>query len=119
MRALALVLALATMHPVFGARLSGMGEHGVVNFHSYATQSKLCWTFDLATKGITGASIRDAHGMTVAKLGGSYRAESCAKVSPKALAVLESKPGSYFVWVDTKGHPGDLRGKLAAGMVHM
>ena len=119
MRPLALVLALATMHPVFGARLSGMGEHGVVNLHSYATQSKLCWTFDLATKGITGASIRDAHGMSVAKLGTTYRAKSCAKVSPKALELLESRPASYFVWVDTKGHPGDLRGKLAAGMVHM
>jgi hypothetical protein len=23
------------------------------------------------------------------------------------------------VWVDTKGHPGDLRGKLFAGMAHM
>ena len=40
-------------------------------------------------------------------------------MSPKALQLLESKPASYFVWVDTKGHPGDLRGKLAAGMVHM
>jgi len=119
MRPLALALTLATMHPVFGAHLSGMGEHGVVNLQSYASQSKLCWTFELATKGITGASIRDAHGMSVAKLGTTYRAKSCAKVSPKALELLESKPASYFVWVDTKGHPGDLRGKLAAGMVHM
>jgi hypothetical protein len=119
MRALALVFALATMHPVFGATLSGMGEHGVVNFHSYSAQSKLCWTFDLTTKGITGASIRDGHGMSVAKLGTTYRAKSCANVSPKALRLLESRPASYFVWVDTKGHPGDLRGKLTAGMVHM
>jgi hypothetical protein len=119
MRTLALVFTLATMHPVFGATLSGMGEHGVVNFHSYASQSKLCWTFELATKGITGASIRDSAGMKLATLGSGYSAKSCAKVSPKALASLESKPGSYFVWVDTKGHPGDLRGKLSAGMAHM
>ena len=119
MRVLALVLASATMHPVFGARLSGMGEHGVVNFHSYSARSELCWTFELATKGITGASIRDGHGMAVAKLGTTYSAKSCAKVAPKALQLLESKPGSYFVWVDTKGHPGDLRGKLVPGMVHM
>ena len=119
MRPLALALTLATMHPVFGAHLSGMGEHGVVNLHSYASQGKLCWTFELATKGITGASIRDGHGMSVARLGTTYRAKSCATVSPKALQLLESKPASYFVWVDTKGHPGDLRGKLAAGMVHM
>ena len=59
MRPLALALTLATMHPVFGAHLSGMGEHGVVNLHSYASQGKLCWTFELATKGITGASIRE------------------------------------------------------------
>ena len=125
--ALALVLfaltalpALAdTMHPVLGARLSGMGEHGIVNFHSYASQSKLCWTFELTTKGITGASIRDAHGMSVAKLGGGYSAKSCGKVAQKSLELIESKPGSYFVWVDTKGHPGDLRGKLFAGMAHM
>ena len=24
-----------------------------------------------------------------------------------------------WVWVDTKGHPGELRGKLFAGMAHM
>ena len=32
---------------------------------------------------------------------------------------LESTPATYSVWVDTKGHPGDLRGKLFAGMAHM
>ena len=31
----------------------------------------------------------------------------------------KTKPRSYFVWVDTKGHPGDLRGALFAGMAHM
>jgi len=32
---------------------------------------------------------------------------------------LEAKPGTYWVWVDTKGHPGDLRGVLSAGMATM
>jgi len=108
-----------TMHPELGARLTGMGEHGIVNLQSNATKGQLCWTFELTTKGITGASIRDAHGMVVAKLGSAYRPKSCAPVTQKALGLIESKPASYAVWVDTKGHPGDLRGKLFAGMAHM
>jgi hypothetical protein len=107
------------MHPVLGAKLSGMGEHGVVNFQSDAGKGKLCWTFDLMTHGVTGASIRDASGMVVAKLGPTYKAKSCAMVDKTALDMIESKPGSYRVWVDTKGHPGDLRGTLFAGMAHM
>ena len=57
--------------------------------------------------------------MVVAKLGPSYSAKGCAMVSKMALDVIESKPASYRVWVDTKGHPGDLRGTLFAGMAHM
>ena len=109
----------ATMHPVLGAKLAGMGEHGVVNFQSDAAKSQLCWTFDVMAKGVTGASIRDTSGMVVAKLGPSYKAKSCATVDKMALDMIESKPGSYRVWVDTKGHPGDLRGTLFAGMAHM
>jgi hypothetical protein len=108
-----------TMHPVLGAKLAGMGEHGIVNFQSMATKGRLCWTFELDTKGVTGASIRDAAGMVVAKLGGGYAPKSCAAVAKKALGLIESKPASYTVWVDTQGHPGDLRGKLFAGMAHM
>jgi hypothetical protein len=108
-----------TMHPVLGAKLSGMGEHGIVNLHSMSPGSKLCWTFEVGTKGITGASIRDSAGMVVAKLGSAYAAKSCASVSKKALGLIETKPARYTVWVDTKGHPGDLRGKLFAGMAHM
>jgi hypothetical protein len=107
------------MHPTFGAKLAGMGEHGVVNFQSMAAKGRLCWTFTLSTKGVTGASIRDSAGMVVAKLGSGYTAKSCGAVTTKALHLLESKPAAYTVWVDTKGHPGDLRGKLSAGMVHM
>lgn len=113
-------IALAdTMHPELGARLSGMGEHGIVNFQSHAAAGRLCWTFELPTKGITGASIRDAHGMIVARLGKTYTAKGCAPVAKKALDLIETKPRSYRVWVDTKGHPGDLRGTLFAGMAHM
>ncbi len=113
-------VALAdTMHPELGAKLSGMGEHGIVNLQSNAAKGKLCWTFELTTKGITGASIRDAHGMKVAELGMHYTAKSCDAVATKALDLIESKPGAYWVWVDTKGHPGELRGKLFAGMAHM
>ena len=108
-----------TMNPQLGAKLAGMGEHGIVNLESKAAKGQLCWTFDLPTTGITGASIRDSHGMVVAKLGMVYKAKSCANVAKKALKLIESKPGSYRVWVDTKGHPGDLRGKLFAGMADM
>jgi len=108
-----------TMHPELGAKLSGMGQHGIVNLQSNAAKGKLCWTFELTTKGITGASIRDAHGMKVAELGMHYAAKSCDTVAKKALDLIESKPASYWVWVDTKGHPGELRGKLFAGMAHM
>ena len=107
------------MHAELGAHLSGMGEHGIVNLQSNAAKGKLCWTFELTTKGITGASIRDTAGMKVAELGMHYTAKGCDAVATKTLDMIESKPGSYAVWVDTKGHPGDLRGKLVAGMVHM
>jgi len=107
-----------TMHPVLGAKLAGMGEHGVVNFQSMA-KGRLCWTFTLQTKGITGASIRDSAGMVVAKLGSGYMPKGCSVVTAKALSMIDATPARYVVWVDTKGHPGDVRGKLFAGMAHM
>jgi len=108
-----------TMHPELGAKLSGMGQHGIVNLQSNATKGKLCWTFEVPTKGITASSIRDAAGMKVAELGMHYTAKGCDAVATKTLDMIESKPASYWVWVDTKGHPGELRGKLFAGMAHM
>lgn len=113
------VAAADTMHPRLAARLAGMGEHGVVNFQSNAAAARLCWTFELHTKGITGASIRDAHGMALVRLGKAYRAKACTHVVKTALVRIENKPSAYWVWVDTKGHPGELRGKLFAGMAHM
>jgi hypothetical protein len=108
-----------TMHPQLGAKLSGMGEQGVVNLHSNTGTGKLCWTFDVSASGITGASIRDSAGMVVAKLGSTYHPKACAAVSAKALGLIDAKPSKYMVWLDTKAHPGDLRGKLFAGMAHM
>ena len=109
----------AEMHPSLTAKLSGMGEHGTVSLTSNATTGKVCWAFDLMTHGVTGAAIHDTAGMTVAKLGSSYKAKSCATVSPTAVRMIQAKPSAYVVWVDTKGHMGELRGKLAAAMSHM
>jgi hypothetical protein len=108
-----------TMHPELAARLSGMGEHGIVNLQPDAAKGRICWTFDVSTKGITGASIRDRAGMLVTRLGTTFHSKACATASAKALGLIDMKPGSYAVWLDTKGHPGDLRGKLFAGMAHM
>jgi hypothetical protein len=107
------------MHPELGARLSGMGEHGVVNFTAHAKTHRLCWKFELHTMHLLGATVRDRHGMIVARLGHMYRAKGCAMVPKRSLALIESKPGRFRVWVATKGHPGELRGKLRAGMAHM
>ena len=115
----AVPVAAAGMHPTLGARLSGMGEHGIVNLQAHATQHQLCWKFELSLMHPLSSTIRDAHGMIVARLGHMYRAKGCAMVSSKSLALIESKPGRYWVWVATKGHPGELRGRLFAGTAHM
>jgi hypothetical protein len=107
-----------TMHPRLGARLAGMGEHGVVNLTSHAKKHRLCWKFDLHMQHLTGATVRDKHGMIVAHLGHMYRAKGCAMVPTKSLHLIEARPGRYRIWVATKGHPGELRGKLHAGMEH-
>jgi hypothetical protein len=107
------------MHPHLAARVAGMGEHGIVNLTSHASTGKLCWTIEVPTKGVTGATIRDAHGMKVAALGMHYKAKGCDNVGKKALTLIEAHPAKYQVWIATKGHPGDLRGKLFVGMAHM
>lgn len=113
------VATAGMMHPTLGARLSGMGEHGIVNLQAHATKHQLCWKFELSTMHVLGATVRASDGMIVARLGHMYRAKGCAMVKAKSLALLESKPGRYWVWVATKGHPGELRGRLHAGMAHM
>lgn len=113
------VAAAGMMHPTLGARLSGMGEHGIVNLQAHATKHQLCWKFQLSMTHAAGATVRDKAGMIVARLGHMYRAQGCAMVKAKSLALLESRPGRYWVWVATKDHPGELRGRLHAGMAHM
>ena len=109
----------ATMHPELAAHLSGMGEHGIVNLTSTADKGRVCWTFDVPTKGITTSSIRDASGMKVVELGMHYSAKGCDTAPKTALDSIESHPSRYRVWVDTKAHEGELRGKLFAGTAHM
>lgn len=116
------VVPLATagmMHPELGAHLSGMGENGVVNLTAHSKGHQLCWKFQLHTMHVLGATVRDKSGMTVANLGHMYRAKGCAMVPKMSLQLIEEKPGHYWVWVATKGHPGELRGKLHAGMAQM
>ena len=113
------VATAGMMHPTLGARLSGMGERGIVNLQAHATKHQLCWKFQMSMMHATGATVRDKAGMVVARLGHMYRAKGCAMVPKKSLALIESKPGRYRVWVATKGHPGELRGRLFAGMAHM
>ena len=107
------------MHPTLGAHLSGMGEHGIVNLQSHASKGQLCWKFELSVMHPTAATIRDKGGMIVARLGHMYSAKGCGWWPRRRSRMIEAKPGSYWVWVATAGHPGDLRGKLFAGMAHM
>lgn len=107
------------MHPELGAHLSGMGETGIVNLTAHSTGHKLCWKFQLHLMHPLSATVRDKAGMTVAHLGHMYSAKGCATVPKQALDSLETTPSHFWVWVATKGHPGELRGKLFAGMAHM
>jgi hypothetical protein len=113
------VASAGMMHPTLGARLAGMGEHGIVNLQAHAAKHSLCWNFDIHLMHPVASTVRDRHGMIVARLGHMYRAKGCAMVSKKSLALIESKPGRYRIWVATNGHPGELRGKLFAGMAHV
>src|SRR5712692_8668364 len=76
----------SAMHPELGARLAGMGEHGVVNLQAKAKSGQLCWTFELATKGITGASIHKGRkGPVLVRLGKTYVKKGCVKASAMIL----------------------------------
>src|SRR5262245_39367395 len=102
------------MHPELAAHLSGMGEHGIVNLQGKAKSNQVGWTFDLpTTKNVTTTSIYTGTSkVVVLKLGKSYTAKGCVKADPMVVKHLETKPATYWVFVDTKGHPGELRGKL-------
>jgi hypothetical protein len=107
------------MHTEFGAHLSGMGEHGTVNLH--VSSGKLCWAFDIpSVKAPTRATVHTgASGPVLLELGMHYTKSGCAKESMMTLEHLEAKPGAYSAWVDTKAHPGEVRGVLVSGMVSM
>jgi CHRD domain len=109
----------AAMNTEFGGHLSGMGEHGTVNLH--VASGKLCWAFDIPTvKGPTRATIHTgASGPVLVELGMHYTKSGCETESAMTLEHLEAKPGAYSVWVDTKAHPGEVRGTLLSGMVSM
>jgi hypothetical protein len=98
-----------------------MGEHGIVNLQVKSKSNQVCWTFDLpTTKNVTATSIHTGTSkVVVLKLGKTYSAKGCTKADPMVVEHLETKPATYWVFVDTKGHPGELRGKLFAGMAHM
>jgi len=110
------------MHPELGAHLSGMGYHGVVNLQLTATSGKLCWTFDVPS-GMGTPTLASIHtgqtGATLLELGMHYAKTGCEKESMMTVEHLEASPKSYWVWVDTKAHHGELRGALFAGMAHM
>jgi hypothetical protein len=109
------------MTSTLGAHLSGMGDKGTVNLKVTDSPGKVCWTFDTPMlKGATRATINSGTGSTVLlELGMTYTKSGCEKASMMTLKHLVAKPTSYSVWVNTKAHPGDLRGKLSAGMASM
>jgi hypothetical protein len=121
--ALGLTSAIALgsmMHERLGAHLSGMGEHGTVNLQVTSASGKICWTFDLPmVKHISRTSIHvGSSGATLLEFGMHYSRTGCEKVASMTLEHLEARPAAYWVWVDTMGHPGDLRGRLSTGMAH-
>jgi hypothetical protein len=119
--ALATGAAASMMHPTLGAHLSGMGEHGVVNLHVTSKSGKICWTFDLpsSTAATSSAIHAGKRGPILLELGMHFSKSGCEKEDAMTLEHLEAKPASYWVWVNTKAHPGDLRGALSVGMAHM
>ena len=110
----------STMHATLGAHLSGMGEAGVVNLQVNMTSSKLCWAFDLPSgMGATVAAIHAGKtGAAVLELGMHYTAKGCSGAPKMVLEHLETSPATYWVWVNTRAHMGELRGALFAGMAH-
>lgn len=109
----------STMSPHLAAHLAGMGEHGTVNLQ--ISSDKVCWTFDIPTvKSPTRATIHTGQsGAMLLELGMHYTKTGCEKEAPMTLEHLQAKPAAYSVWVDTKAHPGEVRGTLFAGMAHM
>jgi CHRD domain len=108
--------AMMTTH--LHASLSGMGDHGTVGVTVNTDSKRLCWAFTVPmVKHITGASIHaGSGGATLVELGMHYAARSCETESAMTLEHLTAHPKTYYVWLNTQGHPGDLRGQLKSGM---
>jgi hypothetical protein len=119
--AVAISASASTMHPRLSARLTGMGEHGTVNLKFTHGSGQVCWVFDLPmVRHITRAAIHvGVRGPKLFELGMHYSKSGCERESKMAVEHLQAHPGKYYVWVNTKRHPGDLRGRLHAGMAHM
>lgn len=117
----ALAAPTAAMHPQLGARVAGMGEHGIANLQVRSKSGRICWTFELPSSlHATASSIHTGlNGALLVRLGKTYAPKGCTKAEAMVLEHLESNPALYAIFVDTKGHPGELRGKLFAGMAHM
>jgi hypothetical protein len=127
-------LAIASMHPELGAKLTGKVEvpkgsptgHGIVNLTLNAAKGTVCWTF-AGIAGIdkpTAAHIHKAPpgkaGPIVVPLGGAYKAKDCTTAAKKLVDAIEASPNAYYVNVHTAKYPaGAIRGQLVAGMVHM
>ena len=91
-----------------------------MNLQSNAAKGQLCWTFDVMTKGITGASIRDSAGMVVAKLGIALQGEELRDGPDEGArhdrveARARTRSGST-----RRAIRATCAGKLFAGMAHM
>lgn len=107
--------AAAMMHSQLTAHVTGMGEHGTVNLHVTSAPGKVCWTFNMPMVKATAASVHTGqNGAKLFELGMHYSQHGCMAESAMTLEHLETTPGKYWVWVDTKGHMGELRGELGA-----
>jgi len=115
----AAVASASMMHPQLGANLSGMGDHGTANVQ--IANGKICWRLNLPmASDATRVSIHSGSGgAMLLQFGMSYKRSGCEKSAAMTLQHLATSPGKYWVWVDTKGHPGELRGRLFAGTAHM
>ena len=127
-------LAIASMHPELGAKLTGKVEvpkgsptgHGIVNLTLNAAKGTVCWTF-AGIAGIGKPAAAHIHkappgkaGAIVVPLGGAYKAKGCTTAAKKLVAAIEASPNAYYVNVHTAKYPaGAIRGQLVAGMVHM
>jgi hypothetical protein len=110
--------AAMSMKSELSASLSGMGDKGTATVTINTDSKQICWKLNLPmVKEITGAAIHTGmSGSTLLELGMHYSASGCETESAMTLDHVAMTPKSYYVWINTKGHPGDLRGQLHTGM---